>query len=203
MKLWQTLLVAVGGNAVLLALLAFLGRSLIGAYLARAAEQFKAGLQRAAVEHEVRFSRLHQKRAEVLAELYRLLAVAVWKVEAFLSPLELAGGPDKQQLVEQAWNAIAAYHRCFDENRIYFSAKLCGSLESFASELRGPVMLVWSYRQIEAPTGETRERMLDVWNAQWLRVKNEVPKLRAGIEAEFRQILEAGGPSGGPAAGGG
>ena len=45
---------------------------LVGTSLRR----FEDRLRRAAFEHEVRFSRLHEKRAEVIADLYALLAKA-------------------------------------------------------------------------------------------------------------------------------
>src|SRR4051812_19160277 len=101
MELWQSLLVAVGGNAALLLVLAFLGRSLLSVLLAKDVEEFKAklqadsqttmvklqaDLQQTAVEHEVRFSRLHEKRARVLAELYKLLVVANWEADNFVRP---------------------------------------------------------------------------------------------------------------------
>ena len=79
MELWQSLLVVFGGNAVLLVMLAFFSRSLMDTLLAKNVEQFKndlasasqiaierlrADLRLTAIEHEVRFSRLHEKRAE-------------------------------------------------------------------------------------------------------------------------------------------
>jgi hypothetical protein len=78
-----SLLVAIGANAAILAVLGFLARSLINSWLAKDLEKFKfelksasdtafeslkSDLQRAAFEHQVRFSKLHEKRAEVIAE---------------------------------------------------------------------------------------------------------------------------------------
>ncbi len=37
-------------------------------------ERLKNSLQMVAVEHQVRFSKLHEKRAEIMAELYKRLA---------------------------------------------------------------------------------------------------------------------------------
>ena len=104
MELWQSLLVAAGGNAAVLLVLGFLGRSLVSSILAQNIEKFKAGLaqnlekfkadlQQAGIEHQIRFSKLHEKRATVLAELHKLLrrgflacfglhlANAVWRFE--------------------------------------------------------------------------------------------------------------------------
>ncbi len=76
MELWQSLLVALGGNATLLLVLGFLGRSVMSTVLTKDIEKFKAALHQAGIEHQVRFSKLHERRAEVLAEVYKLLAEA-------------------------------------------------------------------------------------------------------------------------------
>ena len=91
MELWQSLLVAAGGNATLLLVLGFLGRSLMSTVLAKDLKKFKASLQQAGIEHQIRFSKLHEKRATVLAELYKLLVEAVWRVSEFTSPVNRTG----------------------------------------------------------------------------------------------------------------
>ena len=62
MEPWKALLVAFGGNVTLLFLLGYFGRSLVSQVLAKDIEKFKADLQLAAVEHQVRFSKLHERR---------------------------------------------------------------------------------------------------------------------------------------------
>ena len=82
----------------MLAVLAYLAKSLIEHKLSRdvskfqsdlkaasdaAIERLKSDLQLHAIEHQVRFSRLHEKRATVIAELNSLLAEAMWEAESF------------------------------------------------------------------------------------------------------------------------
>src|SRR5258706_3765597 len=98
MNAWQSLLLAFGGNAALLLVLGWLARSLGSQLLAKDLEQFKASLaaassaaterlkhdlQVAALEHEVRFSKLHERQAEVIAEAYALLVEAHWASPSF------------------------------------------------------------------------------------------------------------------------
>jgi len=79
---WTTVLVTLGGQTVLLAIVAFLARSLMSSLMAKDLEAFKADLesksnvaierlradlQLTAFEHQIRFSKLHERRAEVLA----------------------------------------------------------------------------------------------------------------------------------------
>lgn len=191
MELWQALLVAFGGNAALLLVLGFLGRSFMSSILARDIEQFKASLQVAAVEHEVRFSKLHEKRMEVLAELYRLLVAATWQTTNFSSPMQWLGDPDKKTQYITAMNAIAEYFQFFDQHRIWFPSKLCDPLEDFAKKLRTPTIRLGVYLDIEYPNDNTVKERTDAWNKAWDSVQNDVPKLRSAIEAEFRTLLGA------------
>lgn len=123
METWQTVLLALGGNITLLAVLGVLGKSLLEKLIVRdtmrfetelqakansaiehlktelqskassAIEHLKADLQIRTIEHQERFSRLHEKRATVIAELYGYLVEALWEAESFLSPMEWAGEP--------------------------------------------------------------------------------------------------------------
>ncbi|MDH5731054.1 MAG: hypothetical protein OEZ58_18885, partial [Gammaproteobacteria bacterium] len=89
MEAWETILFAFGGNAALIAVLGFLGKSLLEKLIEKDTERFKAdlkaksdstieqlknALEMKATEHQIRFSNLHEKRAETIAEAYALLA---------------------------------------------------------------------------------------------------------------------------------
>ena len=82
MEAWQTILLAFGGNAALLAVLGLLGKSILDKLIVRDTKQFEADLkaksdaaierlknelQLKTIEHQVRFSRLHEKRAAVIS----------------------------------------------------------------------------------------------------------------------------------------
>jgi len=208
MELWQSLLVAFGGNAALLLVLGFLGRSLISTFLAKDVEGFKANLQttltkdverfradlqQAAVEHEVRFSELHEKRAEVLAELYKLLVAAYWGVSEFTSASQSAQADRRAQYLA-AHDSIATYFRFFDQHRIWLPPELCAPLEEFARQLRTPTIRLGIYISIERPTESTLRDQLDAWIKASEVVSTDVPRLREAIESEFRKLLGAHGP---------
>jgi hypothetical protein len=204
MELWQSLLVAVGGNAALLAVIAYLGRSLIGQFLTKDVEEFKvklkaesdiaierlrAELHRTSMEHQVRFSRLHDERAVVLARLHKLLVAAVQKVQSFASFGELPGEPDKLQKYDTAMMAITNYFGYFDRHRIYLPADLCDALEALAHKLRVPTGKFGFYVRMKDPTGTAKAEMHRAWDAAWQSAEDDVPVLRAAIENEMRKLL--------------
>ena len=58
---------AFGGNAALPLVLRFLGGSLMSNVLSKDLERFKGELQLTAAEHQIRFAKLHERCAGVLA----------------------------------------------------------------------------------------------------------------------------------------
>ena len=162
----------------------------MSAVLAKDLEKFKAGLQQAGIEHQIRFSKLHEKRATVLAELYNLLVEAFWHVSEFTSQVQF-GDPDRKQQYVDALNSVAAYFRFFDQHRIWLPTKLCDPLEDLARQLRAPTIRLGVYLQIAHPTEKTLQEQQEVWNKAWETVSGDIPKLRSAIEAEFRALLGA------------
>lgn len=208
MEAWQTILLALGGNAALLAVLGLLGKSLLEKLIARdtkrfetdlkaksdaAIEHLRSDLQIRSIEHQVRFSRLHEKRAAVIAELYEHLVETLWEAESFLSPAEWAGEPNKKEKHRIAMTKLVEFYRYFDKHRIYLPEEICSSLEALLLKVRFHVIGFGVYVPYvdESLNDHTREEKEKAWNEGWDAIKNQVPQARKVLEAEFRTLLGA------------
>jgi hypothetical protein len=179
---WKEILIALGGNASLLIVLGFLARSLIQNWLAKDIKKFEADLrgtadaelerlryelksktetsiehlrsrlQQAAIEHQVRFSNLHEKRAAIIADLYRHL-VAVRRIgERFVFQM---GSQEHQQEYLAANTEIVEFYDFFQTHRIYLPERICTQLATFIDALRKPVIAVYVYGGIDYPNPQT------------------------------------------------
>jgi hypothetical protein len=208
MEAWQTVLLAFGGNAALLAVLGLLGKSILDKLIVRDTKQFevdlkaksdatiehlKNELQLKTIEHQVRFSRLHEKRAAVIAELYGHLVEALWEAESFLSPMEWAGEPNKREKHKTAMNKLVDLYRYFDKHRIYLPTELCASLEKLVVEVRSHVINFGVYGGFDEKTlnERTYKEKDKAWNSGWHAIKNQIPLARQSLEDEFRSLLGA------------
>jgi|SRR3990172_5376452 len=208
MEAWQTILLAFGGNAALLAVLGLLGKSVLDKLIVRDTKQFEADLkaksdaaiehlknelQLKTIEHQVRFSRLHEKRAAVIAELYGHLVEALWEAESFLSPMEWAGEPNKKEKHTTAMNRLVDLYCHFDKHRIYLPSELCTSLERLVTEVRSHVINFGVYVGFDEKTlnDQTYKEKQKAWNSGWDAIKNQIPLARQSLEAEFRFLLGA------------
>jgi len=190
----------------------FLAKSLINNFLERdlkrfeatikathelAVERLKSDLHIRAIEHEVRFSRLHEKRAEVIAELNGHFAEALWEAESFLSPMQWANEPSQTEKHRIAMMKLAELYRFFDKNRIYLPAELGESLKTVVTEVRSHVIKLGSYLMIpdDAFNDDSRAQKHKIWIDGWEAIRTDIPQAREKLEAEFRLLL---GPSENP-----
>jgi hypothetical protein len=199
----KELLVVFGGNAILLSGVGWLIKAVLTQGLQRdlrvfeselkakadaSIEQLKANLQIAATEHQVRFSKLHEKRGEVLADLYKKLTEAVQASQSFTSALEFHGEPSKAEKYVIAMNAIRDVYLAFDPARIYLPESLCVLMQEFIQTVRKPVISfgVW----MRLPEGN---RDLKQMNETWAEVDaafdTTIPEARKVLETEFRSLL--------------
>lgn len=210
---WNFILLAFGGNAVLLAALVWLARSLGSQLLAKDIEKFKSGLaaesaaaaQRlehdlklVALEHQVQFSKLHERRADVIAELYGLLVETEWAGQTLVAPLD---DSPKAELYVTARNRATELYRYFCKNRIYLPADLCEKLEQVIPGLQGPVIRFGVYVSGDegSLSAEILEQKINVWMKAVHYFNSEVPEVRSALEKELRLILGPSSPQRDPA----
>lgn len=203
---WQTILLALGGNVALLAVLGWLSQSFVSQLLAKDIEGFKAtlrsesesasqrlrhDLEKATIEHQVRFSKLHEKRAEVIAELYGFLVQAYWDISSFASHTEWQGEPRKQEKYAAAMNSSASFFRFFDKHRIYIPEPLCNQVDEFAQAMRGKAIGFGVYVSQEdgALPDHVLQQKREAWVDAWKYFEEEAPNARAALENELRAIL--------------
>lgn len=206
MEAWQTIILALGGNVALLAVLGWLSKSFVSQLLAKDIEGFKQSLrsesdaalkqlshdlEKSTIEHQVRFSKLHEKRAEVIAELYGLLVQAYWDISSFASPAEWAGEPNKQEKYVTAMNASAEFYRYFEKHKIYMPERLCSQINEFSQEMRSKAIGFGVFVKYDDENMNERlyEQKHQKWDEAWVYFEKNAPAARAALENELRNIL--------------
>jgi hypothetical protein len=197
---WGQILAATLFNAVFtagaLTALGFVARSIIQRWIDKDLASHKAKLQAAndkeleklrtelrlaAFRHELRFTKLHEKRLEVVAGLYEKLVDldrAYWPETQF--NLEK---PSLKETVNAINEAGWEFWEYFDKHRIYFSSSLCGKLE----DLRQKYVVVWRELKKSEVLPELGEKQ-----QHWLNAKELIEQtiqLKTDIETEFRLLL--------------
>jgi len=148
-------------------------------------ENLKAQLQIASQQHQIRFSMLHEKRAEIIAELYALLAEADSSTNFFFSVLKITDFKNVKELAKDSFTKIYEFANYFRKHNIYLSKDLCESINNFFASLAKPIL---QYKLLDMNSEEEIKEFQDFFNS-WQLKKDEISLIRRRIEKEFRDIL--------------
>lgn len=211
MDTWVTILAAMGGNAAAIAVLGWLARSLVTQQMAKdlrqlesrletqaatAIEQLKHNLQTQSVEHEIRFSRWHERQAAVIARLYALLVEAYWDMGAFVSPVDWANDPPKSDKYRVAMNKAAEFYRYFDRRRLFLPSHVADRIDKLVTAMRHRMIEFGVYFLDEQPIPKEvlRERH-EVWGKTYDFFTTEMVVMRRELEGALQDVLQARRPA--------
>jgi hypothetical protein len=194
----EEVLKILGGSAILVTAVAWLARSLISQLLSKDIEGHKnklkaesdrelarltADLQVTAARERTKFDLLHQRRAEVVAKVYALLARTHHAARHFARPMEWSTEPSKQEKFDTLAKVGNELGACFNENRIFFPETTCDQLDS----LYRKILLTTQTMMDDLNSDDGRGTQS--WSNAWKAVDQEVPPMLKRLETEFRAIL--------------
>jgi hypothetical protein len=221
----QAVWIALGGNAAFLVVVAFLGRRLITHWLDKdferskdriasesvlqlarteaalrlagntEVERLKAELAVVAAEHSIMLSRLQDRRAEVIDELYGKLADAIREITSFVNVTEMAGEPTKAEKGRRAADAYNAFIQYFDRKKVWLPADCCARVEELRGKMLSPMVQFDVYRTVpDSAPPHVQEDKLKMWlgafTAMTATTETAVPAARAALEKAMRDLLQ-------------
>jgi len=149
-------------------------------------ERLRSQLSISAMEHEVRFSRLHEKRAEVIAETYSLLKELYIRLGDYVKIFEPAGDTPKEQRRKAAGEAHQNFRKYYATRLIFFPKATATKLEDI------DLQLVKTFNEFVFGVEMTQGAGGDVMN-KWMqileRVSGEIKIALGELEDEFRKLL--------------
>ena len=134
------LLKTLGTTAIVIAAASWLTRSIITHVLSRNIEAYKIDLKRAsdkeveetksklqmvAIEHQIVFNRLHEKRAAIVAESYELIHELHSKAVSLGGDIFHAGLRTPKDRANEVFDECFKFYDYFQRRRIFFSEELC------------------------------------------------------------------------------
>ena len=200
MEAWITILLAFGGNAALLAVFVWVGKSLIEKILTRDTlrienelrtksdielEKLRSTLAIAVSERHVRFGKLHEKRAEVVAKTYGLLQDLYYYFRKYTSTASLPGESqeNKRQNATDAFNSFIDY---YIPNKLFLSMLAVEKIDEINKIFKEEFSKFSLFVENEM-AGE--ENKLEIWNKIDTKVSQEIPIILNELENEFRRLL--------------
>ena len=204
---YTQLLLSVLGNSAVTGTIAYLAKKYVDRLIAHETKRMEAELkiktdtaiafnaaelQRRNVEHQVRFTKLHERRLEVIANLYRQMAHAL-RASNDLVSFKIQGQPkDRKALLSKSTQAISSFSEYFDDNRIYLPPDLQERTEKLIHRLESAVFGVAVYHdELAESIGAAQD---DDKRAALVKGSIEISELgltlRRDVESQFRRLLD-------------
>ncbi len=182
---WKQLVGLIVAPSVVVGALAWILRGVISQGFARDIEKYKAELEQQNFEHRERFSTIHQRRAEVIANLYGKIA-RTKSVTADLVGIFQQGGQSllqKKEKASEVYNDMASY---FYENRLFLPKTTAERAENLINTLK-EILIEFDTSQMG--NDEYKPDPSGLWRQSYQKLRDEVPPILEELEEEFKEIL--------------
>lgn len=181
--------------ATIVGIISYFGKEIFNNYLNKKLELYKTDLDKAYYEHQIKFSKLHEKRAEILHELYKKLTDAEISIKYLMSPIRF-GKIDEEKLETETKEKLRSFINYFSYNEIFFSNDTCKKIESMI-EL---IQTIWGNFELnkmnlenikEFPDDSVSERLELRERRKEIRkiLEKNVPDVVHSLKEEFREII--------------
>ena len=149
------------------------------------AEKLRPSLNMVAKEHEIKFSGLHEKRAETIAEGYSLLSDLHYKLADYVKVFESAGEPARPERQKVAAIAFDKFQDFYREKKIFFAKSIENKIDEINKDLRNAYIEFTYNVDTEPPDGER----IKTWFEISKRVSEDITSTLDELRQDFREEL--------------
>jgi hypothetical protein len=205
MTWWQQLLSQLISNTVIIGAASWLLSAVINNYINKNNEKYKNELtinaqliidkakyelDKSMMLRQVQYEKLHNKHAELIAELYAEVADTIRASNELVAIFEPAGIPSKSERFKIFIEAFNKLVITYDRNRVYFTKSICSKMDELIAKVRENIIkfkvFIIDQREGRAPD----PKATDVWTETWDALsKSVIPPLRDELDQQFKNLL--------------
>lgn len=184
--LTQILVIILTPTAVV-AVLVFALKKFFESVIAKDLEKYKSELQIKNLEHQIRFSFYHNRKAEVISEFYSNLIRTIRVIEDLVRPFRI-GDPGLTKLKEESANNLNQLSSHYFEHRIFFDDDIIPKIESILGDVKES-FIEFNIAQPDDQIKHGEDHDPKLWINSYRRVKNKVRPLLTELEVRFKKIF--------------
>ncbi|MFZ3077189.1 MAG: hypothetical protein WA139_01925 [Candidatus Aenigmatarchaeota archaeon] len=169
-------------------LVTYLIKKIFSQYFEKDVEKFKHEL----MQDQIRFSKLHEKRAEIINELYGKIVDLESNMKSYINLINLiqvvgeSSYPEKQKKAGESGKEFLDFYA---KNDIYFSSDVCKKIDI----INDTFLKAWNefeiYKPYESNRGINENEKSDAWHKSWDIISKEIPPIKEELKKEFRNML--------------
>lgn len=149
-------------------------------------ERLRSQLNISASEHQVRFAKMHEARAEVIAETYSLLKELYICLADYIKPFEPADDVPREQRRQKAYAALNKFKVFYPAKLIFLPVDVADSLAEIDRRLTQVFNEFFlGVDRAQAAGSEDVSMWLEIVE----RVNSEIQPAYKSLETEFRKLI--------------
>jgi hypothetical protein len=159
--------------------------------LQKETDEFRANLQIISLEHQIRYTKLHEQRGESIRQIYSLIVDLKNKLEYFTTVFQGPKWTTDSDREKEATNSHRNISNFFQINRIYFSDSICNQFDEIL-KLSWSIIVDMSVTKVEAASaysGPERAEATKKWQSINSRVTSEISTAMIKLEKEFKKLI--------------
>jgi len=150
-------------------------RAALNAQAAREIESLKNQFSLIAVERQIRFTRLHEKRAEAIADAYE-------QINEYMAALDAYTTKPETERVVKAQSTMEKFRDSYRKNRIYFPMATVKKLDDLSETLLVVLTSTWFGLEIDGVKSVDRDEALN-------RAEKQSKNAMSELDDDFRMLL--------------
>jgi hypothetical protein len=183
---WRELLTLVLTPAAVVVAVTFVARSWLQHGFAKDLETFKNQLRLQAIEFQTCFSVLHQKRAEVLGQLYARLVSATNRLASVVSTTQMPDGTPLSKKWDDVTQMCVDSVDYFLKHRIYLDEDVCREVDEVVRIMHSATGNFSEAHRNRLPIADA----VELWRKASDLMGQKMPPLKNKLEQRFRDLLE-------------
>jgi hypothetical protein len=158
-------------------------------------EKYKAQLNLANAEQGIRFSKLHEKRAGIIEEMYELLMDLQKTLKWMTTIYQKSGWFSDSTRHTEANNSLKKFFDFYNKSRIYLPISTCLLIQELRTKSLDVMfdffrIQVQAYRSFEESRDSFGDKeVLDKWKKIDETVDSQIQQVRNSLENSFRVML--------------
>lgn len=154
-----------------------------------AIEQLRSQLHIEASRRQIEYTRIHEKRLEIISELAGRIYTFHQTVKAYVAIYEPAGCLSKEDRRKSVNEALAQLSSYYIPRKLFLPENTAKKVEDFLTGLHKTSLSFMFFVEQPTPEGFKPNKQLEVWSEAVAYVEKEAPQLIGDMERDFRHLL--------------
>lgn len=186
------------GSISISAIVILIGKNAINKFFDAGLEYYKSNLEISKLEHEIRFSFLHNERAKVTVDLFQKLQKFNSAINLLTKRVKFKKEINDEERFNEAFKTFSEFNNTYILNEIYFNDEICNSIDKLIGLFHGSIYefdnlfeMQNAYKNLPEYNSELYTQLFNAKDD----LKREINSILPVVKKHFKNIINADKPT--------